>query len=444
MIIKNYEELATTSDRENALKIIEAGFGKIDPLALIYDTVKFNPEFKSLIVHNKTFDVITGRIFVIGAGKAAGKMAAALEELLLPENIEAGFIAYHKNGHRPKKIKIINAGHPFPDRRSVKAAKKILKLKKKYGINEKDAVICLLSGGASSMLALPAEGISLGDKIKTTGLLLGSGAGIREINTVRKHISGIKGGRLAAHFHPAKVISLIISDVIGNKLDIIASGPTVPDTGTFMDAYSVLADHKLLEKIPSRVKRHILSGCEGRRNENPKTLDNVFNFVIGDNAAMLDAMAHEAKNLGYDPLIMSSGFTGRPDEAAEQIFKSAFSKNHTKKTAIICGGETYPKLPKKRGKGGRNLHLAALAMKFLKEKDFVLVSINTDGSDFKSEAAGAIIDISSGLGAEKFNFSEYINNYNTYPMFKKIGNSIIRTGRTGTNTADIILMLKKK
>jgi glycerate 2-kinase len=205
MIIKNYEELAFSPVRRDALKIIEEGFIKVDPMTLVYDTVKFNPEFKSLTVHNKTYDIIRGRIFVVGGGKAAGRMAMAMEDLLGPDNIADGLISYHENGYEPEKIQIINAGHPFPDKNGIKATKKMMKLKKTYKINEKDVVICLISGGASSMLSLPPKGISLKDKRKTTLLLLESGADIREINTVRKHISEVKGGKLASCFFPAKV-----------------------------------------------------------------------------------------------------------------------------------------------------------------------------------------------------------------------------------------------
>jgi glycerate-2-kinase len=442
MMIKNYNELATSPERKNILDILEAGFKKIEPSSLIYKAIKFNPEFKSLIVHNKTYDIIRGRIFVVGAGKAAGPMAAALERLLLPENITAGLIAYHHNSHKPKKIKVIYAGHPFPDSGSVKAAKSILNFKKKYNINRKDVVICLVSGGASSMLSLPLKGISLTDKIRATELLLDSGAGIREINMVRKHLSAVKGGRLAENFYPAKVVSLIISDVIGNKLDVIGSGPTVPDTSTFLDAYSVLTNHDLLEKIPARVKKHIISGCEGQKEEDPKRLDNADNYIIGDNSIALDAMAHEAKNLGYKPIIMTAGLSGRPEEAAAGLVRSAYSKKYAQKTAIICGGETYPKLPKKRGKGGRNLHLAASALKYLEENDFVLASVNSDGSDFRSNAAGAIISHDTLEKAKELDLEKYITYHDTYNLFKKTGNSILKTGRTGTNVADIMLLLK--
>jgi glycerate 2-kinase len=237
----------------------------------------------------------------------------------------------------------------------------------------------------------------------------------------------------------------VISDVIGNKLDVIGSGPTVPDTSTFMDAYSVLESHGILEKVPKAVKNHIMEGCGGRREENPKKLENTDNYVIGDNASALDAMALAAKNLGYNPLIMTLGLTGEPETAAKQLIEDAYSKKYLRKTAIICGGETYPKLPDKRGKGGRNLHFTASVLKHLKGKEFTFISINSDGSDFESEAAGAIIDSQDNAKALKLNLDvdDYLKKYDTYNFFNKLEGSIIKTGRTGTNVADLMLLLKK-
>ena len=253
-------------------------------------------------VNGDIYPVSGGRIFVIGGGKASGLMAESLENLLGPENITDGVVTCKGNHFHTGKIKIVRAGHPIPDQRGTDGVRRMLHLKDQYAIGRDDLVLCLISGGGSALMPCPADGVSLKDKQRVTELLLACGAEINEINTVRKHLSTVKGGRLGHFYSPATVISLILSDVIGNDLSIIASGPTFPDASTFADAYNLLKKYNLLSKIPEAVTGLLEKGCRGLEAETPKALDNCHNYIIGDNTLALQAMAQKASETGTSSL----------------------------------------------------------------------------------------------------------------------------------------------
>ena len=253
MIIKNKAELATTEIRSVALEIIEAGISRVLPSVIMPAAVSYDRNHRVLIVNGDIFHVSGGRIFVIGGGKASGLMAENLENILGTETITDGLVACKDNAYNTGRIRIIRSSHPVPGQNGVEAVRQMLHLKEQYSIDGNDTVLCLISGGGSALMPYPAEGISLQDKQAVTRLLLGSGADINEINAVRKHLSGVKGGRLGHYLAPARVISLILSDVIGNDLSTIASGPTFPDSSTFADAYGILGKYKLLADTPDSV-----------------------------------------------------------------------------------------------------------------------------------------------------------------------------------------------
>jgi glycerate 2-kinase len=445
-IIKNWEHLATSELRRRALQIIEAGIMRVLPSTIMKNAVRFERSSKTLSINNDVFPV-NGRLFIIGGGKASGLMAQTLENILGIDVIESGLVAEKANPKefRTRKIKIVQAGHPIPDNRGLKAVNEMLALKPKYTMNQNDLILCLLSGGGSALMPCPLEGVSLSDKQNVTRLLISCGADINEINVVRKHLSRIKGGRLAQYFAPARVISLIISDVIGNDLSVIASGPTFPDSSTYQEAYAILKKYHLSDKIPKDAISILESGCRGEIAETPKSLNNAVNYIIGDNRMALEAMEKKARQLGFAPLTVTSEQTGETTDVARQRAGEIFSGNYKEYDALLIGGETTPQLPVKAGRGGRNQHYAAVTLEqFLNYPgDWLLASIGTDGSDFIPEVAGAIVDRQAlrVIEYKKVDLKTYLERYDSYTLLNHIDNSLVIAGDTHTNVGDVILYL---
>lgn len=442
MLIKNKKQLATTKMRKQALELAEIGIKSVLPSVLMKQAISFNKKQKLLKIQNKTYKV-QGRIFVIGGGKASGLMAQELEKIIGVKNITAGVINCNSTKYKTSLIKIIKASHPIPTISGVRGVKKMLALKGKFQINKDDIVLCLISGGGSALMPYPAKGVSLQDKQKITKLLLASGADIMEINAVRKHLSRVKGGQLGKFFAPAKVISLIISDVVGNDLKTIASGPTVADNSTFQDAYKVLKKYKLLAKAPKNVIKVLKQGRQGTIDETAKKLTNCYNYIIGDNKLALQAIAGQAKKLSLRPLIISAQQVGNPEILANIKAKELMLAKYKAYDVIIIGGETTPKLPAKSGRGGRNQHYALATILSMKDylNNWCLVSINTDGSDFLANVAGAIVDNNS-LSLVKnrgLKIRDYLARFDSNTLLKKIDNSLILMNNTGTNVGDIIV-----
>ncbi len=405
---------------------------------------------QTLWIDKTPFDLTRYKnLYILGAGKASARMGAAMEKLLLPK-ITGGIITV-KYDHTAnlKKIKLIEAGHPIPDKNGLRGAGAILRLAEKADKN--DLVICLISGGGSALMPLPAGPISLADKQKTIATMLSCGASIQEINVVRKHLSAIKGGLLAKKACPATLISLILSDVVGDSLDIIASGPTVPDPSSFNDCVEILRSYGLTRRIPKTVTAHIQKGAAGKIPETPKPGDPVFqhtfNRIIGSNAAALFTAASKAESLGYQPLILSSMIEGDTRNAAR--FHAAIAKE-IRKTAnpvappacVLSGGETVVTV-KGDGMGGRNQEFALVAgMEIQNEKNMVVLSAGTDGTDGPTDAAGAIVDSASikNALAHGVNPHPFLENNDSYTFFKKTG-GLMFTGPTGTNVMDLRMVL---
>jgi len=444
-MVKNWDELANTKLRRQALKIIEAGIERVLPATIMKSALSYDPISKSLKVNNATYHVVDGRIFVIGGGKASGLMAKALEDAIGARNIFTGIVNCKGGAHRTKRIKVIKAGHPIPDKRGLNGVKQMLALKDRHSMNDNDLVICLVSGGGSALMPCPVGNISLEDKQKTTQLLLDCGAEIHEINAVRKHLSGIKGGRLGEFYSPTNVVSLIISDVIGDDLDTIASGPTYPDSSTFKDAYGVLEKYDLTSSVPERVLSYLKMGCSGAAAETPKSLTNCHNHIIGNNRLALEAMAQQAEKLRFKPLIVTAEQKGDTAEAAYMRAGEILKGKYQGYDAILIGGETTPKLPDNAGKGGRNQHYAAVSMLAMKSYPgyWLAASVGTDGSDYLPDVAGAMVDNETPLRATSrgIEVKKYIDRFDSYTLFKKIGRALIITGNTGTNVSDVMLYL---
>jgi glycerate 2-kinase len=448
VIIKNRDKLATTALRHQALKIIEVGIEHVLPATIIKSAVNYNPESRCLEVGDTTYNTVEGRIFVIGGGKASGLMAEALEDKIGMNNILTGIVNCKGGSYSTKRIKVIKAGHPIPDKRGLNGVKQMLALKDKYSISNNDLVACLISGGGSALMPFPVEGISLKDKQRTTELLLKCGAEIHEINKVRKHLSKIKGGRLGEFYSPAKVVSLIISDVIGDDLDAIASGPTYPDSSTFQDAYNVLKKYNLTASIPKSVLSYLERGCRGEVAETPQSLTNCHNHIIGNNRLALEAMTQKSEELGFTPLIITAGQKGDTAEAAYTRAEEILEGKYQGYNAILIGGETTPKLPENSGKGGRNQHYAAVSMLAMKSYtgNWLAASVGTDGSDYLPDVAGAMVDNNTLLRATSrgVNVKAYIDGFDSNTLFKKIGVALIITGNTGTNVSDVMLYLLRQ
>lgn len=406
-------------------------------------------EGRRLSVGGRDYDLSTIRnVVVIGAGKAACPMAAAVEEIV--GGGLRGLVVTKAGAAKPlKSIAVREAAHPVPDRSGMAGVEAIFSQLK--GLSSDDLVIVLISGGASALLPAPVEGVTLAQKQRTTRLLLESGAPIQEINAVRKHLSEIKGGRLAARLAPAQAIVLILSDVLGNDLSSIGSGPTAPDPTTFEDAVSVLRRRGVWAKLPAAVRGHLSGGARGRWPETPKPGDSAFqriqNLIVGDNGRALEAAADAARQLGYQTLVLSSTLQGEAREVARVFGEIAREiRNHgrpiERPACVLAGGELTVTI-RGKGKGGRAQEFAlagALAIHGLPET--ALAGFGTDGNDGPTEAAGALADGGTLRRASRVGLDPYraLAANDAYPFFRKLGDLLI-TGPTGTNVNDIHLLL---
>jgi hydroxypyruvate reductase len=386
------------------------------------------------------------QILVIGAGKASAPMALALEEVL--ERPLSGLVAV-KDGHLApcRQVRLLEASHPLPDERSVEAGLLISRLVSQAGAGT--LIFNLLSGGGSSLLAAPARGLSLADKQAVSQALLEAGADISQINTVRKHLSRLKGGGLARLAAPATLVSLIVSDVIGNSLEVIASGPTVADSSTWQDAADILAHFLPREKIPPAVVKKVHEGLAGAAEETAKgPFPHTFNYIIADNRLALNAARDKARQLGYNSLLLSSSIAGDTREAA--AFHAAIAREVWRwgqpaapPACLISGGETVVSLPPGHGLGGRNQHFVLAALEHIRDLPEVMaLSLGTDGSDGPVSAAGAWADSNLWRQAEELglNYQDALNRCDAYHFFQRSGNLII-TGPTNTNVMDVRLLL---
>ncbi|HKZ17182.1 MAG TPA: glycerate kinase [Geobacteraceae bacterium] len=390
------------------------------------------------------------RLLVIGFGKASPSMAKAVEESL-GDILETGVIVT-KYGHgdpgKEGKIRVFEAGHPIPDENGQRAAERIADLVGRA--DEWTLVVTLISGGGSALFVSPHPLISLAEKQKTTDLLLKAGADIHELNTVRKHLSRVKGGRFAEIIHPATGISLILSDVIGDRLDVIASGPTAPDPTTYRDALDVLATYRLLNTVPESVVELLLGGENGRLPETPKPGNPLFhkvtNRIIGSNGTALEAARKKAEGLGLRTEILADTLSGEARETGKWLAHKAVAVKRTAGSGtplcLISGGETTVTVTG-GGKGGRNMELAlSFAAEIEGISGITLLSAGTDGTDGPTDAAGAVVDgRTAGRGRTMgLNPEAYIRNNDSYSFFERTGELFI-TGPTGTNVMDMQLIL---
>jgi len=434
--------------KSDARAIFGAGLKAVDPVIAVNNHLKRSGEILEL--GDSKYDLRDyENIFVIGMGKAAASMAKAIEEIL-GGRLTRGIVNV-KYGHTVPLdiIKTNEAAHPVPDEAGLRGTKEIIELLK--GTGENDLVICLISGGGSALLPSPAGNLTLEDKQAVIKSLLECGATIHEINTIRKQISSVKGGRLAELIYPSTLISLILSDVIGDDLDVIASGPTVPDTHTFHDCRNIIEKYKLDERVPRRVIDYIEMGCRGEIEDTPKAGNPIFkstqNTIVGSNILAVRAAKEKAEELGYNSMILSTFIHGETEEVAKvhtAISKEIISSGNplNKPACIISGGETTVTIEGK-GHGGRNQEFVLAAALDIDGLDNVVVlSGGTDGNDGPTDAAGAIADGTTIGRANKLglNAYEHLSDNNSYNFFKPLGDLLI-TGPTNTNVMDLRVLL---
>jgi len=434
--------------RKQALAIFKAAIAAADPVAATLRHLRVHDGWLEAAGRRYRLNQVE-RIFVIGAGKAGAAMGKAVERAL-GRRISGGLINV-KYGHTAKlrKIELNECGHPNPDEAGRRGAMRIAEIADQAG--ERDLVICVISGGASALLPAPAAGITLEEKQAMTRLLLDCGADIREMNAVRKHISAIKGGQLARLAYPATVIALLLSDVIGDPLDVIGSGPTAPDASTFADARAILRKYAIEEAAPASIRRRIELGIAGEIPETPKAgdaaLSRTHNLVVGSNVLAVEAAAKKARDLGLRPLVLSTFVEGETREIARMHAAIArqsriYGQPVKVPACIITGGETTVTI-RGDGKGGRNQEFAlAAAIDIAGLKDVLVLSGGTDGTDGPTDAAGALADGTTCDRAARAGMSvkEYLARNDSYHFFEKLGDLLI-TGPTHTNVMDVRLIL---
>ena len=447
-LIENGETCLNRKARILALESVESALNAADPKQII----KSKLQLKNSILHANgcSFDLKRFRnVYVIGGGKASGSMAEALEQIL-GDRINSGLVNVpHGSIHETHKIKLHEASHPVPDEAGVEGTRFMLKIAEHA--EEKDLIICLISGGGSSLMPLPRDKISISDKRQITNALLKSGATINEINTVRKHVSDFKGGWLAKKAYPATILNLILSDVVGDPLDFIASGPTVPDSTTFRDAVGILRKYRLWENTPESIRKVLSDGEKKLIPETPKAHDGAFkkvhNVVVGNNRLASLAACEHLKSAGLNTLLLTATLEGEARHAAAMLASiacevSASGNPVPKPAGIVAGGETTVTVTGK-GKGGRNQEIALVAALGLKGLDGVaLASVSTDGVDGPTNAAGAIVDGKTLTRAKKMSLDaeKFLANNDSYNFFSKLGD-LIFTGPTGTNVNDVSVIV---
>lgn len=446
------QSLSKISRGDDICKILAAAIRGADAGEAIKRHVSYDPDH--LLIDNRAYDLnIFKRILVIGAGKASLPMAEAMTEIL-GNKVTTGLVIT-KLGYldptkydRQKRIKILEACHPIPDQRNIETSTSLITLIS--DVHRHDLVILLLSGGGSALLMRPSPGLSLQEIQSTTALLLKSGASIEEINTIRKHLDTLKGGGLAKMLAPATVAALILSDVMGDRLDMIASGPTSADPTTFGEAWAILSKYQLVDQIPPQIRQHISCGMDGKIPETLKPgdpiLGKVMNVIVGNNNDALTCSEHVAKELGFTTKIINSSLQGKAAEGGNELCESAKTLFRdpdlsVKPTCLFAGGETTVTV-KGGGLGGRNQEFALGAVRALSGPDaMVLISLATDGIDGLTDAAGAVATnetytrgLQLGLVPE-----EYLHKNDSYHYFEPLGD-LVKTGPTSTNVNDLVFI----
>ncbi|MSS70038.1 MAG: glycerate kinase [Candidatus Latescibacteria bacterium] len=434
--------------RADARAVFDAALEAADPKISIRNAVRI--EGRTLRVGEGTYDLDAfSRVLVVGAGKASAQMASAVEEVL-GDRVSGGLInTKYDHGVPLRRVEVNECGHPVPDEAGVAGTERIVRMLAEA--DERTLVFCLLSGGGSALMPAPADGITFAEKQETTRQLLACGATINELNAVRKHLSKVKGGQLARIAFPATLVSLVLSDVIGDPLDVIASGPTAPDESTFGHCLEILRKYEVQDRIPKGVMERLQGGSEGKVQETPKPGDSVLsrcrNLIVGSNRLAVAAAREKAEALGYRTLMLSTRVQGEAREVAK-VFAAIGKEIRTTgapiptPACVICGGETTVTL-RGKGKGGRNQEIAlSAAMEIEGWSGLVIFSGGTDGTDGPTDAAGAVADGETVARARGMGLAagDFLKENDSYPYFERLGD-LVMTGPTGTNVMDVALIM---
>jgi hydroxypyruvate reductase len=433
-------------------RILAAALHAVDPGLAV--SKHLSRSGNSLRVTGQTYDLASfDSIYVIGAGKAGAPMAIALTNIL-GDSLTSGIVivkeGYEQTGATEplQRVKILPAGHPYPDERGLRATRRICQLLE--NTKQNDLVICLVSGGGSALLTNPLPGVSLEDLRNLTGLLLSCGATIHEINVLRKHLDQVKGGNLARLVSPAHLLTLILSDVVGNPLDIIASGPTVPDPSTYADATAVLRKYRLEDKVPGSIRQTLDRGENGRLPETPKPgdplFDRVHNLIIGSNIIAAQAGLAQAAAEGYNTCLLTTYLQGEARQAGQFLAGIArqIADNGQpipRPACLVAGGETTVTVTGD-GLGGRNQEMALGAVETLAGiPEVTLVCLATDGGDGPTDAAGAVVTGETLWQAQHLSLDpvEYLRHNDAYHFFSPLGDLLL-TGPTRTNVNDLAFL----
>ena len=425
----------------HALRIFHAALKAADPSEAVLRHVQL--AHNVFIAGRKRYRLDSYRhVYVIGAGKASAQMARPIERLL-GKRINGGLInVKYGDASLLRRIELNECGHPVPDQNGELGAQRIAQIARQAGPD--DLLVCLISGGASALLPLPAAPVTLEEKQQTTRLLLHCGANIHELNCVRKHISAVKGGQLAQLAFPATVLALILSDVIGDDLDVIGSGPTVPDRSTFAEARAILAKYGIAGKVPESVRARLSGGAGETPKPGARIFEKVQNLIVGSNRLAVDAAAAQARALGYHTLVLSTFIEGETRDVARVHAAIAKEIRATGRpvrppACVISGGETTVTV-RGDGLGGRNQEFAlAAALEIAGLKNVVMLSAGTDGTDGPTDAAGAIAD-GSTIARSGLDAADCLANNDSYHFFENL-DDLIKTGPTGTNVADVRILL---
>jgi glycerate 2-kinase len=431
--------------RAHVLDVLSAALDAVDPADAIRRNM-FRRE-NTLWIDGRAYDLRQyRRIIVVGGGKASASMAAAVETVLGDQPLEGLVTVKYGYAVPTAHVEVCEAGHPVPDEAGLRNTRRMVQLL--AGAGQDDLVVCLISGGGSALMTLPVEGVSLADIQTLTDTLLRSGAPIQAINAVRKHLSQVKGGQLARLAHPATVVALIVSDVVGSPLGVIGSGPTVPDATTFAHAQGIVERYGHGGEIPEGIRHHLMKGASGAVSDMPKPGDEVLagvqNVIVADNALAARAALEQAKVLGFNTMLLSTFVEGEAREVAKVL--AALAKEIVasgrplgRPACLILGGETTVTV-RGTGKGGRNQELALAASVQIQGYDRVLIaSLATDGTDGPTDAAGGLVDGTTVARGEEQGFSAQaaLDENDAYLFLDRVGD-LLETGPTNTNVNDLM------
>ena len=448
IVINNAQTPELSKIRRILMEVVDSAISAGNPAVSIRKWVKLNGERLEIASHSIDLEQVE-KIVVVGGGKAGVAMAIAIEQIMGDRllggivNIPEGMLPESYTG----KIKFIEASHPVPNGSAMEGARGMLSLVKELGAQ--DLVIFVVSGGGSAIISLPAEGIALTQLQEVTLLLLKSGANIQELNTVRKHLSAVKGGQLAKEAYPAQIVSLLISDVVGDGLDTIASGPTYWDSTTFSEALAVLRKYKLIDKVPAEVLCRLKDGIKWLIPETPnrgdECFENAYFQIVGSNRDAIEAAEKTARANGLNVIVLTTKLQGEAREVGQNlsyIAEEVFREGKQRPCLFLLGGETTVHVTGK-GVGGRNQELALSAVSGLAGlKDTAMISFTTDGIDGPTDASGAIVDGYTLQRAKELGINPltYIEDNDAYHFFEKL-EDLIFTGPTGTNIVDCTALL---